>query len=360
MNAADPARSPWSTTRSTRPAEEHSFPGEPGVTPPRWGYAGAMRWGYTCSSEEFEASDLVAHAQSAEDAGFDFVSVSDHFHPWTQSQGHSPFAWSTVAGIAVTTRRVGIGTGVTCPLIRTHPAIVAQAAATSSELSGGRFFLGVGTGEALNEHITGDRWPPIDLRREMLVEAIEIMRNLWTGETVDHQGEFYVVENARLFSCPAEPPSIVCAASGSRAAELAAEHADGLWATSPSETTVDAYRDAGGKGDVIGQLTICWHTDRDTAIDTALEIWPNSGIPGQLSQDLPTWTHFEQAAELVTRERIADQIVCGDDVGAVVDAVQDYVDAGFTAVHLHQVGPDQRGFLDWWDTTLRPALAGVD
>jgi coenzyme F420-dependent glucose-6-phosphate dehydrogenase len=326
---------------------------------PGHGYPCAMRWGYTCSSEEFEASDLVRHAAMAEEVGFDFVSVSDHFHPWTRSQGHSPFVWSTVGGIAAVTHRVRIGTGVTCPLIRTHPAIIAQAAATSSELSGGRFFLGVGTGEALNEHITGDRWPPIDLRREMLVEALDIIRRLWTGKTVDHHGEFYAVENARLFSAPASPPSIIAAAGGEHAARLAAEHADGLWATSPSSDTVDAYHDAGGEGDVIGQLTICWGMDRDRAIDTAYEIWPNAGVPGQLSQDLPTWTHFEQASQLVTRDQIAQQIVCGDDVGAVVKAVQEYVDAGFTSLHLHQVGPDQRGFLAWWQDDLAAALTGI-
>jgi G6PDH family F420-dependent oxidoreductase len=193
----------------------------------------------------------------------------------------------------------------------------------------------------------------------MLVEALDIIRRLWTGKTVDHHGEFYAVENARLFSAPASPPSIIAAAGGEHAARLAAEHADGLWATSPSSDTVDAYRDAGGEGDVIGQLTICWGTDRDRAIDTAYEIWPNAGVPGQLSQDLPTWTHFEQASQLVTRDQIAQQIVCGDDVGAVVKAVQEYVDAGFTSLHLHQVGPDQRGFLAWWQDELAAALTGV-
>lgn len=319
-----------------------------------------MRWGYTCSSEEFEASDLARHAAEAEDVGFDFVSVSDHFHPWTQTQGHSPFAWSTVGAIAALTRRVGIGTGVTCPLIRTHPAVIAQAAATSAELSAGRFFLGLGTGEALNEHITGDRWPPIDVRREMLIEAIEIIRTLWTGETVDMRGAHYTVENARLFSAPDTPPHIVCAAGGVKAAELAAHHGDGLWATSPSAETVGAYRDAGGEGEVIGQLSVCYDTDRERAIGTAHEIWPNAGVPGQLSQDLPTWTHFEQASQLVTRDHIADAIVCGGDAGAVVAAAQEFADAGFTALHLHQIGPDQRGFLAWWRDELADALGEVD
>jgi coenzyme F420-dependent glucose-6-phosphate dehydrogenase len=315
-----------------------------------------MKWGYTCSSEEFEASELLELAVSAERAGFEFVTVSDHFHPWTSSQGHSPFAWTTVGAISARTEHIDIGTGVTCPLIRYHPAVIAQAAATAAELSGGRFFLGVGTGEALNEHITADRWPPADVRQEMLVEALEIMRALWTGETIDYEGNFYVVENARLFSRPSDPPRIFWAASGERSAGLAGTHADGLWATSPSRDTVDAYRNAGGKGDVIGQLTLCFGRDREKAIDTALEIWPNAGIPGQLSQDLPTYTHFEQAAELVTREAIAEKMPCGDDVAAVVAAATEFADAGFTMLHVHQVGPDQQGFFDWWQEELADAV----
>jgi coenzyme F420-dependent glucose-6-phosphate dehydrogenase len=318
-----------------------------------------MRWGYTCSSEEFEASDLARHAVLAEDVGFEFVTVSDHYHPWTQSQGNSPFAWTTIGAIGALTRRVEIGTGVTCPLIRTHPAIVAQAAATAFELSGGRFFLGVGTGEALNEHITGDRWPPIDVRRTMLTEAVELIRRLWTGETIDHHGEFYVVENARLFSAPASPPTIVAAASGTKAAELAAGIADGLWSTSPDADTVAAYRDAGGSGDVIGQLTVCYDTDVERAVSLAHDVWPNAGIPGQLSQDLPTWTHFEQASQLVTPDHIRDSIVCGADVDAVRAAASAYADAGFTSLHFHQVGPDQRGFLEWWREELSDALSDV-
>jgi len=318
-----------------------------------------MRWGYTCSSEEFEASAMARHAVKAEEYGFDFVTVSDHFHPWVSSQGHSPFAWSTVAAIAALTDRIEIGTGVTCPLIRVHPAIVAQAAATSAELSDGRFFLGIGTGEALNEHITGQRWPPIGVRQDMLVEAIDIMRRLWSGDTVDYRGNFYSVENAHLFSSPEVAPSVIWAAGGESSANLAGKHADGLWATSPAPKTVTAYRDAGGKGDVIGQLTICFDNDRERAIETALEIWPNAAIPGQLSQDLPTFTHFEQAARLVTRDTIAEEILCGKDVAAVVEAVRTYVDAGFTKLHFHQVGPRQVEFLNWWRDELADELAAI-
>lgn len=318
-----------------------------------------MKWGYTCSSEEFAASALVDHAMAAEQSGFEFVTVSDHFHPWTSSQGHSPFAWTTVGAVTARTEQIAIGTGVTCPLIRYHPAVIAQAAATAAEVSGGRFFLGLGTGEALNEHITGERWPPADVRQDMLVEALEIMRALWTGEDVDHDGAFYVVENARLFSLPPEPPRVFWAAAGERSAALAGSHADGLWSTSASRETVDAYRSNGGRGDVIGQLTLCFGRDRDKAIDTALEVWPNAGLPGQMSQDLPTYTHFEQAAQLVDRRRIAEQVPCGDDVDAIVAAASDFAAAGFTMIHVHQIGPDQHGFLEWWRKEVADAVAGV-
>lgn len=318
-----------------------------------------MQWGYTCSSEEHTVRDLVRYASLAEDAGFEFVTVSDHYHPWIQEQGHSPFAWSTIASIATWTSRVRMGTGVTCPLIRTHPAIIAQASATSAELSGGRFFLGVGSGEALNEHITGAAWPSIETRHEMLAEAVEIIRQLWTGETVDFQGEHYRVDNARLFDPPSTPPEIVCAAAGEHAAELAARIGDGLWVTSPDADVIRAYRDAGGVGDVIGQLTICYDPDREQAVETAHRMWPVSAVPGQLMQDLPTWTHFEQAVGLVTPEMVAEQIPCGADTDAVVTAAREYADAGVTKLHIHQVGPDQEGFFRWWRAELGDALAGL-
>ncbi len=314
-----------------------------------------MQWGYTCSSEEFEASDLVRLAQRAENAGFEFVTVSDHFHPWTKSQGHSPFAWSTLGAIAAVTHSVKLGTGVTCPLVRIHPAIVAQAAATVSELSDGRFFLGVGTGEALNEHITGEHWPTIDRRQQMLVEALTVIRRLWSGETVDHYGEFFTVENACLFSIPKHSIEVIWAAAGESSARLAAQSADGMWATHPSAADVDVYRDAGGLGPVVGQLTVCWGNEEHAA-ETAHRLWPNAAVPGQLSQDLPTWTHFEQAARMVTVDDVRERIIVGRDVQAVVDKAGEFIDAGFTKLHLHQVGPDQISFIDAWESELRAAM----
>ena len=245
------------------------------------------RFGYTLSSEEFPASELLRQAVLAEDAGFDFLTISDHFHPWTSAQGESPHVWTSLGAVAAGTSSVQMGTGVTCPISRQHPVIVAQAAATASELSGGRFFLGVGTGEALNEHVTGAVWPPIDVRQEMLIEALGIIRELWTGETVDHHGVHFTVENAKLFSASPHPIEIIWAASGERSARLAAQHADGLWCTQPSTDAIRAYRDAGGTGPVYGQLTVCHGADEESARETALSIWPNAGIPGQLSSNRP-------------------------------------------------------------------------
>jgi G6PDH family F420-dependent oxidoreductase len=185
------------------------------------------------------------------------------------------------------------------------------------------------------------------------------MRKLWTGENVDHEGDFYGVENARLYSLPDEPPSIYWAAAGAQSARLAGHYADGLWATSPSKDTVEAYRTGGGRGDVIGQLTVCYGTDRDAAVATAHRVWPNAAIPGQLSQDLPTPAHFQQASQLVTPELIADEIPCGNDATAIVKAVSEYAAAGFTMLHFHQVGPDQSGFLAWWRDELSDAVKDI-
>src|SRR5918996_3866961 len=191
----------------------------------------SMECGYALSSEEHLPLDLVRYARRAEEAGLPFALVSDHFHPWIDRQGESPFVWSVIGGIAVETETLRLGTGVTCPTIRTHPAIIAQAAATSAAMMPGRFFLGVGTGENLNEHILGDRWPPSDIRREMLEEAVDVMRSLWEGGSQSHYGDYYVVENARLYTLPEEPPPILVAASGPRAAELAGRIGDGFVGT---------------------------------------------------------------------------------------------------------------------------------
>lgn len=307
-----------------------------------------MEVGYALSSEEHGPVDLVRNAQRAEEAGFGFALVSDHYHPWIDRQGHSSFAWSVVGGIAASTSSIRLGTGVTCPLIRIHPAIVAQAAATSAALMPGRFFLGVGTGENLNEHVLGDRWPSTRERREMLEEAIDVMRVLWKGELCRFEGKHYRVENARIYTLPEEPIPVVVAAAGPKAAKVAARKGDGLVSTTPDREIVDAYRSEGGAGPTYGMLTVCWATSEDDGRATALEWWPNAGLRGTLGQELPLPSHFEQAAEMVDEETIAEVVVCGPDAEAHLEGIRRFTDAGFDHVYVHQVGPDQEGFMDFY------------
>ena len=313
--------------------------------------------GYALSSEEHAPNDLVRHAKLAEEAGFTFALISDHYHPWIDKQGHSPFVWGVIGGISQQTERLVLGTGVTCPTIRIHPAIIAQAAATAAAMMPGRFFLGVGSGENLNEHILGDQWPPVDVRLEMLEEGIEVIRLLWQGGLQSHYGEHFVVENARLYTLPDAPPPIHVAASGEKAAELAGTIGDGLIATSPDKDTLNAFRTNGGDGKPLyGQVTVCWGEDERQAIRTAHEWWPTSAIPGQLGQELALPAHFEQAAQLVTEEMVADKIPCGPDAKRMLDEIKSFVDAGYDNVYLHQVGPDQEGFIRFCEREILPAF----
>jgi G6PDH family F420-dependent oxidoreductase len=314
------------------------------------------RFGYTLSSEENSPRALVEHARLAEDEGFDFLSVSDHFHPWISAQGHSPFVWSVMGAIAQATSHIDVGTGVTCPTTRIHPAVIAHASATAAHLLGDRFFFGVGTGEALNEHVLGDQWPRHEIRLRMLREAVQIIRELWTGETVNFDGEFYVVDNARLFDPPGRVPIIV-SGFGEDAVALAAEIGDGYWGHGTDAKLVEHFVANGGTGPKYAQLSLCWANDESQARKTVHRFWPTGGLTGQLMQDLPTWMHFEQAVELVDEEKAVESTPCGPDVGAVVDSVQKFVDAGFDHVYFHQIGPDQHGFFDFWQHELKPALA---
>ena len=317
----------------------------------------ASQFGLTLSSEEHGPRRLVDLAALAEDHGFDFVSSSDHFHPWIDAQGHSPFVWAVLGAIAERTTTIGVVVGVTCPTTRIHPAVLAQAAATCAQLLEGRFTWGVGSGEALNEHILGDRWPPADVRLEMLEEAIAVIRRLWTGDTITHRGIHYTVENARLYDPPDHPVPIVVSAFGPQATEVAARAGDGLWMTGPDADTVTRWRDAGGEGPVYGQLTLCWANDRDDAVKTAHRIWPNSGVPGQLSQDLATPAHFEQAVSNVTPEMVAQSVPCGPDPEPILARIDEMVRAGVDHLYLHQIGPDQEGFCTFWSNAIRPAVS---
>jgi coenzyme F420-dependent glucose-6-phosphate dehydrogenase len=316
----------------------------------------AVQFGMTLSSEEHDPRRLVEFAAMAEDNGFDFASISDHYHPWIDEQGHSPFVWAVLGAIAARTTTLDVAVGVTCPIMRIHPAILAHATATTAELFHGRFTWGVGTGEALNEHVLGDRWPPTDLRQSMLEEAIEVVRQLWTGEQVTHRGEHYTVENARIYDPPNPAPPIIVSAFGPQAAELSAKVGDGLWVTGPDQDTIEQWRSAGGSGPIYAQLTMCWAEDQDDAVATAHRIWPNTGVPGQLSQDLPTPAHFEQASSVVTKEQIADSVSCGPDPKPVVEVITKMVDAGIDHVYLHQIGPDQEGFCRFWSAEIAPQV----
>jgi coenzyme F420-dependent glucose-6-phosphate dehydrogenase len=315
------------------------------------------RFGYALSSEEHRPADLVRNAALAEEAGFEFALISDHYHPWIDAQGHSPFVWSVLGGIARETSRLEVGTGVTCPMIRIHPAIVAHAAATTAELFDGRFFLGIGTGENLNEHILGDHWPAYDERREMLIESIEIMRGLWRGELFSHRGEHYVVENARIYDPPSDPLRILVAAGGPESAGVAGEWGDGLIVTSPEREVLDAFRGHNGSDKpVYGQLTVCWAASESEATSTMHRIWPTAGLQGDLTQELPLPQHFEDAAALVTPESLAEHTPVGPDADRYVSKIREFVDAGVENVYIHQVGPDQEGFFRFFREELQPAI----
>lgn len=304
-----------------------------------------MELGYALSSEEHRPADLVRYAREAEEAGFSFALISDHFHPWTDTQGQSAFVWSVIGAIAEGTERLRLGTGVTCPTIRIHPAIIAQAAATSAALMEGRFFFGVGTGEELNEHVTGARWPGAEERLEMLEEAIWVMRRLWQGDLVTHHGRFFEVDRARIYSLPDEPPAIAVAAAGEDAAELAGRIGDALISTAPDGDFVSTFERAGGQDKPrYGQLTVCYAASEREAVETAHSWWPNAAMGGQLGQELALPLHYQQAAELVTPEDVAEAVVCGPDPERHRQAIDEFDEAGFDHVYIHQVGPDQESF----------------
>jgi G6PDH family F420-dependent oxidoreductase len=311
--------------------------------------------GYSLSSEEHGPRELVRFAQTAEDAGFTFALVSDHYHPWTDAQGNSPFVWSVIGGIAQATERIRLGTGVTCPTMRIHPAIVAQAAATSAAMMPGRFFLGVGTGENLNEHILGAKWPAPDERLEMLEEAVEVIRLLWQGGYQTHRGKHYTVENARIYTLPERLPEIAVAAAKPGAAQLAGRIGDALVAVEPNEELVQKFNENGGSGKPrYGHLTVCWAASEDEAKRTAHENWPNAGLEGPLSQELALPAHFEAAAELVEPDDLAETMPLGPDPERYLEQIKAFEDAGFDHVYIHQVGPDQEGFMRFTQRELMP------
>src|SRR5215218_4210149 len=281
--------------------------------------------GYFLSCEEWGPLELIEQARMAEVAGFEALWISDHYHPWNDEQGNSPLVWSVIGGLSQATS-LPVTTGVTCPTMRIHPAIIAQAAATTSVLLEGRFNLGVGSGEALNEHILGDRWPEADMRLEMLEEAVEVMRTLWQGGQRSHHGRHYTVENARVYDLPDEPPPVLVSGFGPKAIQLAARIGDGFCTTSPEKDAIDLYRSEGGKGPVHAGTKVCFMADEDEARATVHRLWPNEALPGELAQVLPTPAHFEQACELVEPEMLVAPV--GPDIETHVESLKQYLDAG--------------------------------
>lgn len=312
--------------------------------------------GYKLSSEEHSAPDLVRYARRAEACGMDFAAISDHFHPWIDQQGQSPFVWGVLGALSQATDRLSYVTGVTCPTIRTHPAIIAQAAATATTLLPGRFSLGLGTGENLNEHVVGEGWPRAGVRLDMLEEAIHVIRELWQGKNTNHEGRHYTVENARIYSLPEQLPPIIVAGDGERAIKLAAEEGDGYIGLAPDSEVLQSYASAGGKGRRFCEVTVCWAPTRDDALKITKEWWPTAGLKGELMQELPLPRHFEQAAEMTTEEALSESVSMGPDPDEHLENINKYVEAGYDNIWLHHVGPDQDGFFDFYEKELKRRL----
>ena len=315
-----------------------------------------MRIGYGLSCEEYGPADLIRQARLAEEAGFAALWISDHFHPWNDAQGQSPFVWSVIGALSEATS-LPITTAVTCPTLRIHPAVVAQAAATSAVMTDGRFTLGVGSGEALNEHIFGDPWPATARRLEMLEEAVEVMRALWTGEVVNHEGEHYTVEHARLYTVPDQPVPVFVSGFGPRATDLAARIGDGYISVKPQKDAVERFRAGGGQDKPAwAGAKACCASSEEEARRIAHRLWANEGLPGELAQVLPTPEHFEQASQLVTPDMI--KLACGPDPQPHRTMVDTYREAGYDTLFVAPVGPHYEKMIELYRKEIIPALGG--
>ncbi|HEX4786845.1 MAG TPA: TIGR03557 family F420-dependent LLM class oxidoreductase [Actinospica sp.] len=317
----------------------------------------AARIGYFLSSEECTPKELVEQAKMAQDAGFHALWISDHYHPWNEQQGQSPFVWGAIGALSEAVD-LPITTAVTCPTVRLHPAVLAQAAATAAVQTGGHFTLGVGSGEALNEHILGDRWPTsTDVRLEMLEEAVGVIRQLWTGELVNHHRKYYTVEGARIYTLPDEPPKIYVSGFGPKAATLAGRLGDGYISVLPDADLVEDFRKGGGAGKPTqAGFKVCYDRDKAAAARNAHRRWSTELVPGELAQVLPQPAHFEQAASLVTEEATAGHFVLGDDPDEHLKQIAEYADAGFDEIFVNQIGPEYQGFFEFYSREILPKL----
>lgn len=307
-------------------------------------------------SEEHAPQQLVANACRAEELGFDFAAISDHYHPWLGVQGHSSFAWTVLGAIAARTERIGLTTAVTCPTIRYHPTIVAQFAATMALLSNDRFTLGLGAGEVLNEHVVDAGWPAPRVRQAMLGEALDIISQLWEGRDVSYDGEYFSVDRAKLWDRPAKAPRIAVAAGGPKAAQLAAAKGAGLFSTEASQELVQAWSQAGGEGPRYAEVGLCWARDEAEAVRIAHERFSFGTLGWKVMAELPTTSSFEAAVASVRPEDVAKQVACGPDPERHIEQITKYAKAGFDHLVLVGVGPDQEGFLRFWKDELAPRL----
>ena len=314
-----------------------------------------MRIGYFLSTEEYTPAELVAQARSAEEAGFSGLWISDHFHPWNNEQGNSPLVWSIIGAVSQVCD-LPVTMAVTCPTTRIHPAIIAQAAGTSAELLQGRFTLGIGTGEALNESILGGPWPTLDVRLEMLEEAVELIRELWTGEVVSHRGRYYTVDHARIYNVPETPPEIYVSAFGPKAIDAAARFGDGYIGTSPEAELVGGFKEKSGGRPAQGGAKVAFSPTQEEGWEHAHRLWPNAGLPGEMAQILPTPEHFEQATELVTMESTRESTVAGNDPEQHLDQIRQYADAGYDELYIANMGPHHQEMIEFYGKEILPAL----
>ena len=301
-----------------------------------------VNFGYTLMTEQSGPKELVRYAVAAEQVGFDFEVSSDHYSPWLTSQGHAPYAWTVLGAVAQATERVELMTYVTCPIQRYHPAVVAQKAATLQVLSDGRFILGLGSGENLNEHVTGEGWPPVDQRQEMLVEAATIIRELHSGDLTTWEGDYFRVDSARIWDAPEGGVPIGIAVSGPKSIQRFADLADHLVAVEPDADLIKSWDSEKGTSDSrkIGQIPICWDPDKDKAVAKAHDQFRWFAGGWAVNADLPTPAGFEGASQFVRPEDVTQQIPCGPDLDAIAESVKEYVDAGFTDIALVQVGDE--------------------
>lgn len=319
---------------------------------------GELRLGYKLMSEEHPPGGLVSNAVAAEAAGFDFAAISDHFLPWLDEQGHSPFAWAVLGAIAQSTERLGLMTAVTCPAPRYHPAVIAQAAATMSLLSRGRFTLGLGSGERLNEHVVGEGWPGIAERHERFAESVDVIQGLLSAEIRNYRGKHIVLDNAKLFDLPDTKPDVIVAAAGPKAIKIAASRADGIIATEAKISLVEQYEEHGGNGPRYAEVALCFSETEDDGAETVHRLFRWSALGWPVQAELPDPKAFASASQWVRKEDVSRLVSCGPSVEMHAKAIKKYVDAGFDHIIIVQVGPHQNALFERFDD-LKAALTGT-